>query len=85
MQCCARHTGGVAINFDGPDYLYEQLADDIRDKCRTGVYPSGHRIPSITQLMAEHGLSDRTVRQAIAKLVSEGVLVTRPGKGTYCR
>lgn len=75
----------VAIDHEGPEYLYLQLADEIRDKCSTGEYPRGHRIPSITQLAAEHDLSDRTVRQAIAVLVNEGVLITRPGKGTYCR
>jgi DNA-binding GntR family transcriptional regulator len=73
----------VAINHDGSEYLYLQLADVIRSKCSSGEWPPDTRIPSITEMMAEYDLSDRTVRQAIAKLVDEGILITRPGRGTY--
>jgi|HubBroStandDraft_4_1064222.scaffolds.fasta_scaffold108401_3 DNA-binding GntR family transcriptional regulator len=73
----------MAINRDGADYLYVQLADDIRRRCRSREWAPDHRIPPITELMAEYQLSDRTVRQAIGLLVDEGLLVTKPGRGTY--
>jgi len=73
----------VVINRDSSEYLHEQLARVMRDKISSGEWAPDTRIPSITALMAGYQLSDRTVRQAIATLVAEGVLVTRPGRGTY--
>jgi DNA-binding transcriptional MocR family regulator len=40
-------------------------------------------MPSSRDLMAEMGIGPVTVRRAVAQLVSEGVLTTRPGAGTY--
>ncbi len=43
----------------------------------------GDRMPSSRDLIAEIGVGPVTVRRAVAQLVSEGVLMTRPGAGTY--
>jgi DNA-binding transcriptional MocR family regulator len=43
----------------------------------------GARLPSVRQLMARHRVSPGTVRQAMARLVDEGVLDARPGHGTF--
>ncbi|WP_344654934.1 PLP-dependent aminotransferase family protein [Catenulispora subtropica] len=43
----------------------------------------GDRLPSSRDLVREHGVSPVTVTRAIALLASEGLVVTRPGSGTY--
>jgi DNA-binding transcriptional MocR family regulator len=43
----------------------------------------GDRMPSNRKVMAEVGVGPVTVRNAVAQLVSEGLLTTRPGAGTY--
>ncbi|GAA4527467.1 PLP-dependent aminotransferase family protein [Nonomuraea ferruginea] len=43
----------------------------------------GDRLPSSRELIRRHRVGPATVSQAIATLAAEGVVVTRPGSGTY--
>ncbi len=43
----------------------------------------GDRLPSSRELIRRHNVSPVTVSRAIAQLSAEGVVVTRPGSGTY--
>ncbi len=43
----------------------------------------GEQLPSTRELVARHGVSPVTVSRTLALLRAEGVLVTRPGSGTY--
>jgi DNA-binding transcriptional MocR family regulator len=43
----------------------------------------GERLPSTRELTARYGVSPVTLSRALAALAAEGVLVTRPGSGTY--
>jgi DNA-binding transcriptional MocR family regulator len=43
----------------------------------------GQRLPSTREISAGHRVSPVTVSRALAGLRAEGVLVTRPGSGTY--
>ncbi|MCU7820798.1 PLP-dependent aminotransferase family protein [Kitasatospora sp. DSM 101779] len=43
----------------------------------------GDRLPSSRDLIARHGVGPVTVSRAVAQLAAEGVVVTRPGSGTY--
>ncbi|MDD2533650.1 MAG: GntR family transcriptional regulator [Eubacteriales bacterium] len=63
--------------------LYSQLKDLILERIASDIYPAGQQIPSELTLCEELTLSRPTVRQAIAELVSEGVLVIQKGKGTF--
>ncbi|MFC4998454.1 PLP-dependent aminotransferase family protein [Dactylosporangium cerinum] len=44
---------------------------------------AGDRLPSNRELVEQHRVSPVTVSRAIALLAAEGVVVTRPGSGTY--
>jgi len=70
-------TGGEGI----PKYI--QLARIIRDRIVQQVYKPGEQIPTEAELGAEHDVSRITVREALNRLVKEGWLVRRQGKGTY--
>ena len=59
----------------------DRIATALRDLAAT--LPEGARLPSVRELMREHGASPVTVQRAIASLAAEGVVVPRPGRGTF--
>ena len=63
--------------------MYAQLAALLRARIQSGEFPPRSRIPSLRQLEAEYDVAPMTVRRAIQVLVDEGVVVTRPGRGTF--
>lgn len=58
---------------------YEQVADTLRARIADRTYPPGQPLPSEPDLAAEFGSGKDTVRDALALLVNEGLLVTRRG------
>ena len=60
-------------------------ADYILSHLRDGSWPAGSRIPSENELCRTLGLSRTSVRSAIQRYVSTGVLESVRGKGTYVR
>ncbi len=65
--------------------LYRQLADLLRSAIQRGDYQAGEPIPSESELMAEHGVSRTTVRQAMAILGNEGMIVIGHGRRATVR
>lgn len=59
----------------------DRVAVALRDLARQ--LPENARLPSVRQLMREHGASPVTVQRAIAQLSAEGLVVARPGNGTF--
>jgi DNA-binding GntR family transcriptional regulator len=71
----------VSIDNDSPDATYVQLATILRGKIESGEITG--RLPSITDLIQEHGIAKNTVRRAISVLADAGLVVTVPGRGTF--
>ncbi len=65
--------------------VFRQLADLLRDRIRTGTLAPGDPLPSELRLAQEYGLSRTTVRQAIAVLRAEGLIVVDRPRGTFVR
>lgn len=63
------------------DSSIEHLAGILRR--RASALSPGDPLPSTRVLVAEHHVSPVTVSRAIAMLVAEGLVVTRPGAGTF--
>lgn len=61
---------------------YRQIATILENRIRNGIYSPGDLIPSEARLCEEFGVSRVTIRQAAAKLVTLGLLVRHPGRGT---
>jgi GntR family transcriptional regulator/MocR family aminotransferase len=59
--------------------LYEQM----RNAIRAGRLMAGLRMPASRHLAGRLGVSRNTVTTVYERLVSEGLLVTRPGAGTF--
>jgi GntR family transcriptional regulator len=71
------------IDHGAEDFPFEQLAAILRERIRSGEYPPGSKIPPLTALEAETGLAVTTIRRAIRLLTGEGLLRTKPGRGTF--
>ncbi|HEY0638182.1 MAG TPA: GntR family transcriptional regulator, partial [Pseudonocardiaceae bacterium] len=52
-------------------------------RAAAGAATPGTRMPSVRDIQAEHRVSPLTVQRAVAELVAEGLLETRPGAGTF--
>lgn len=65
--------------------LYEQIAARLRSDILSGRYHAGQRLPSERTLIQELGLARETVRQAVALLRQEGLVVVRRGHGVVVR
>jgi DNA-binding GntR family transcriptional regulator len=63
--------------------LYQQIANLLRADIEHGVYPPGSVIPSVKTIEQETGCTHVTVRKGIDILEDEGLVIVRPGKGTY--
>ena len=65
-----------------PVPLHRQIRDILRASVRSGSLRPGD-VTSELELAAEFGVSRITIRQALARLAQEGVVVRVPGKGTF--
>jgi GntR family transcriptional regulator len=64
-----------------PRYL--QIADDLREQIESGTIPRGDQLPTESELRDTYEASRNTIRDAIKRLVTEGLVETRPGQGTF--
>lgn len=71
------------IERSGPKLIYQQVEEWIRTQISSGHWPEHYRLPSELDLAAQLGVSRGTVRKAINKLISDGILVAIHGRGTF--
>jgi len=65
--------------------LYHQVAGILRQRVANSEHLAGQRLASEDELAAEFRVSRATIRQAVAALVAEGIVVRKQGSGTYIR
>ncbi len=73
----------LMINKNSPVPIYYQLEEIIRQQIDDGTLMSGKAIPSEREYAELYQISRMTVRQAINKLVNEGLLYRKKGTGTF--
>jgi GntR family transcriptional regulator len=76
---------GSIERYVGAPPPFRQIANHLRDAIRRGDLGPGDRLPSETQLMEHYGVARMTVRQAIAELRGEGLVVPEHGRGVFVR
>lgn len=75
----------MEINPGAAEHPHRQIAADLRVRIRRGEWPPGERLPSIPAIAASYGVAKQTVQRTIDQLRVEGLLITKPGSGTYVR
>ncbi len=63
--------------------MYQQIADDLRRKIESGDLAPGRQLPTELELREQYEASRNTVRDAIKRLTSLGLVESRPGSGTF--
>ena len=85
------HASGLCLNVDDslmivlPRRLSDEVADRVRALIEEQQLEAGMKLPAERQLAVQLGVSRNSLREALAKLVSEGVLLSRRGGGTFVR
>ena len=59
------------------------IADEFRQRIRSGVMPVGAQLPSSADIQRERGVSSTVVRDAMNALKAEGLVVGQQGKGVF--
>lgn len=63
--------------------LHGMIYDALRNAIRGGEYRSGDRLPSEAELCKQFDASRITVAKALQRLQQDGIVVRRPGSGSY--
>jgi GntR family transcriptional regulator len=63
--------------------LYQQIADDLRQQIESGKLAPGAQLPVELELREQYDASRNTIRDAIKRLTSLGLVQRRPGQGTF--
>lgn len=63
--------------------LPTRLAEDLRDRLAKHEWGQGDQLPTEAGLVATYGVSRATVRQALKALESQGLIITRRGRGNF--
>lgn len=62
-----------------PKYAYQLVADAIRERIYSGVYPPGSQLPSRAELREEFQRSDQVIGWAMRILRDQGLIETLHG------
>lgn len=76
------HLGPELIDESLPTPLYHQIFLVMRDRIRSGVYPTGSILPGEQELTGLFGVSRITVKRAMNELAAHGLVTRHRGRGT---
>jgi GntR family transcriptional regulator len=83
IHCIHSMYSGLNISQTDARPMYLQIMEQIRARIAAGDWTPGKELPSIRALAAGLNISVITVKRAYLDLESEGVIVTRHGKGSF--
>ncbi len=66
-----------------PERLSDRLAATLIAQIDSGALQPGDRLPTEAQLSARHGVSRSVVREAVQRIKSRGMLLSRQGSGVF--
>ena len=75
--------GSVDRMADAPPF--RQIADQLRRAIKRGDLEPGGRVPSEAELIEHYQVARMTVRQAVAELKAEGLVIAEHGRGVFVR
>lgn len=75
----------MTVNPGAAEHPHRQIATSLRQRIRAGEWGAGERLPSIPAIAQAYGVAKQTVQRTVDQLRIEGLLITRPGSGTFVR
>ena len=75
----------MTINPGAAEFPHRQIAAQLKERIRRGDWQPGERLPSIPAMAEMFGVAKQTVQRTVDQLRVEGILITKPGSGTYVR
>ena len=63
--------------------LYSRVESVIRSKIVSGEFEQGRKLPTEDEFVSHFGVSKITVRNALSRLETDGLITRNRGKGTY--
>src|SRR6266480_4001652 len=75
----------MTVNPGAAEVPHRQIAAQLRARIHRGEWGPGERLPSIPAIATAYGVAKQTVQRTIDQLRIEGLLITRPGSGTFVR
>ena len=73
----------MQIDYASGEPVYLQIARLIREQIIQGELPVGSQIPSGNEVQQSEGVTRMTYQHAVDQLRDAGLVVTRPGRGTF--
>src|SRR5262245_14714829 len=71
------------MEFDQPKGIYQQIADQIRERILDGEWSSGERIPSIRDFAGSVGVNPNTVTKSYQSLLDRAIIENQRGLGYF--
>ena len=71
------------MEFSQPKGIYQQIAEQIRDRILEGEWQGGERIPSIRELAVSVGVNPNTVTKSYQTLVDRQIIENQRGLGYF--
>ncbi|HET6643054.1 MAG TPA: GntR family transcriptional regulator [Gaiellaceae bacterium] len=62
---------------------YLQIVQQVKEALRLGVLDLGDQLPTVREVVADLAINPNTVAKAYRDLEREGLVVARPGRGTF--
>ena len=63
--------------------IYEQLLDQLRWQITMGFLEPDEPLPSVRNLSMELGINPNTIQKAYRQMEQEGLIYSRPGRGSF--
>lgn len=64
-------------------HLSTVVSESLRERIRSGSLAAGVQLPTEAELCEEYSVSRTVIREAVARLRSEGLVIPRQGKGVF--
>ncbi|MBY7146690.1 GntR family transcriptional regulator, partial [Levilactobacillus brevis] len=60
----------MKFNFDSPEPIYLQVAEQLEEAIFTGIYRAGEQVPSTTEMSKEFHINPATALKGMNRLVA---------------
>jgi DNA-binding transcriptional regulator YhcF (GntR family) len=71
------------MEFSQPKGIYQQIADQMRDRILAGEWHEGERIPSVRELAVGVGVNPNTVNKSYQALLDREIIENQRGLGYF--